>query len=157
MASFKFRFERLLQLKIRQEERRKEALATCLHAEEEARRAVQEARARLAAVEDGVRRMRSGPFSLAEMLVHTEYLHVLRRHVHHLEEALQNARAESDAARQALIDATIERRTYAKLKERAAKGFQAKEARVEQFVLDEIAQRARGVAQSFAPEHQGGR
>ena len=138
MRRFRFRFQRLLEIKERMEERRRAELG-------EAVAVLNQERDRLAELRRIQQFYRQGPKSLPDapldpflLALNASYDQRLRREAQEQLDRIRQIEEEVEKRRQKLVDATKERRVYEILKERAVEAYQHERRRQEQMVLDEI-------------------
>lgn len=137
--AFRFRFQRLLDVREAVERQRMQALSVELARKEEALAALHECRSRLDRSEDALRVLyQASP--LAAPTVQREHAHrkALQAWVIEAEERVKEAARRVEDARSALIEATRERRVMEKLRERHEAAYWAEQDRREQAELDEI-------------------
>lgn len=137
--AFRFRFQRILDLKVKQEERQQERVARCLaqlnEAEERVRacvKAVSEARNELR------RLQRQSPLPLGTIRDSQSLMRLLQFEWEQAVMERDAAAALMDEARKDLIAAVIERRQFEHLHERDAQEYEYLERRLEQGEMDEI-------------------
>lgn len=150
MRRFRFRFERILELKGSVEDSRRAALGEAVTAAEGVRRqleSLQQARRRVS------REAPIGPneyLDVEALLLTTHFGQRLEREVAIREEDLRQAEVVVGVRRGELIESTRERRVYEILKERAEEAHRKEQRRQERIWLDEVGQQLhlrRGIEQ----------
>lgn len=140
MASFRFRFERLLKVKSLTEEEWKQEFARANLALNEALERRELCRQRLETRKAELKAAREeGSLSLERMLLLTEFVNHLRAELQAREQEVEAAQARLDEVRSALVEATRERKKLEKLKERHRLAYLEEQNRLEQRELDEVA------------------
>ena len=136
MKRFNYRFQRLLELKERQEETRRVALG-------QATAVMQRERMRLQELEETRlehRRMASAA-GIAGLRMRADYDLRLRREIGEQTQRLAQAAAVAAEKQQHLVEATRQRRTYEVLRQRAAEEYRKEARRRERIEMDEISER----------------
>lgn len=134
---FRFRLERLRELREHDEERAREELAASLGAQLRGQ-AMLRAAAELVDQAHTSRR-ESATASAADLVAHQRWVERLQRQRADAELALDRASADVEARRAALVEASRRREALERLKERRRQEHRAKADRAEGAVLDEIA------------------
>ncbi len=138
MKRFRFRLQKLLEVKQLREDLRKQELAA-------AQRALERERAELARLEAAWARALAdlrdecrGTLDVETIRLRHRHLALLGRRMIEREAAVQRLAREEAARREALVEARRGRLTVERLKERAYARYRLEAARVEQAFLDEV-------------------
>jgi flagellar FliJ protein len=138
---FRFRLERVRELREHAEDRAREDLATSLGAQLRGEAMLRAAADRVdeaqAAKRDGA--LTGGPIASTDLHAHQLWAERLQRQRADAELALERAAAEVDARRGALIEASQRREALERLKERRREEHRVRSERIEGATLDEIA------------------
>ncbi len=138
MAVFRFRMQTALDLRVRQEDEAKAALAVAETARIEAERRRDEARAALDATLARSREAEGRAGDVTERLWYRNWIVAQRHEVERRQQALATREAVVREATAAAQAAHQKRRILERLKDRAAAAFGAEERRQEQKVFDEL-------------------
>ena len=138
MKRFRFRFQRLLEIKEKMEERRKAELGEAVAVLNQERDRLAELRRIQQFYRQGSRSLPGTPLDPSLLSLNSSYDQRLRREAQEQLDRIRQIEEEVEKRRQKLVDATKERRVYEILKERAVEAYQHERRRQEQMVLDEI-------------------
>src|SRR5690625_3219061 len=137
--AFHFRFERILDLKRRNEERCLETWARQDRLWKEAVRLKEQVAAEAAEAQERLRNLQlKNPLPLFEVRQAHAHAHDLRKQLDEAETKVRNAVLARKEARSAMRKATQERRTFEILRENQLALYQQEENRREQQLMDEI-------------------
>ena len=150
MAKFIFSMQNLLTMKEKLEEQEKnnysQANLRLMEAEEE----LQRLQDRLREAQDQLRAEMSSSLDVRMIRRRENAVEIIRRYVRQQELVVIRCQKELEIARQRLIEAMKERKTYEKLKEKAFEEFCLEENRKEQKEVDELVSYRFGVGASEA-------
>lgn len=137
---FKFKLENILKLKQKKEDEEKEKLAQLfrkLEEEEEKLRKLQKEKADAVAY---IKKKKSlGSLDIDELKMYQLHLEALEEKIENQKFYVEQAKKEVEKQRQVLIEATQERKTYDKLKEKQKTEFDKAAELEERKFIDEIA------------------
>lgn len=157
MARQPFRFGRILKHKRQQEEILEEALALDERTLHEARLVATRLQGHIDDLEQHVRTMNSGEICLDRLLQATRFLSHLREELTEQKCVIEQLTVKRDETRFRLNEATKERKLFEKLQDKAIRKMRLEERRIEQRVMDELAQRRRMTTVQSTYRHEGGR
>ncbi|HAV43547.1 TPA: flagellar export protein FliJ [bacterium] len=140
MPRFKFKLERVFEVRKHKEELLKNELAAVrrdyTHEESIFRELIMEHREHL----DQIRKRQTSPdISCEEMLWYYAYLKHLNNRIERQNVRLQELRRKIEEVKERLIKASQERRVLERLRERRLEEFKLEQEKIEQAFLDEIA------------------
>ena len=138
MRRFRFRFQRLLEIKERMEERRRAELGEAVAVLNQERDRLAELRRIQQFYRQGPKSLPDAPLDPSLLALNASYDQRLRRETQEQLDRIRQVEEAVEKRRQKLVDATKERRVYEILKERAVEAYQHERRRQEQMVLDEI-------------------
>lgn len=140
MKRFSFRFQRLLEIKLRVEEVRRGALGQAMAALQAEREALQALERRRVEYRQKEAADRAGmPVETLRQGVHYDLR--LRREIGELAQRMRQLEAVIEERRDQLVEATRQRRVYEILREQAAAEHNRRQKRQERIDLDEIGER----------------
>lgn len=144
MASFVFRFERVLKVKELKEEERQRELAQATRRAEATQLSLEAVDRRIQECQVDLRSRVQGGVDAWRLQLSADYMAYLRRERHETEAELTAALREVEARRVHLLEALKERKIFEALKEREYQSFRLAQARFEQRQTDEAAEIAVG-------------
>lgn len=141
MERFRFRFQRVLEVKERREELLRQQLAQRQRQLQAAETALAEAQAKLAAQREVLRSLCRGRVSVEQVSRHAAYIEQLRRQVAECRAELDKAQSAFEASRDRVLAAMTQRKGLQLIKEHDFEAFKRLTARRDQRSLDDIASR----------------
>ena len=139
MKKFKYRLETLLKVKSQIEKEKQRDHAEALRKELEQKERLNEIDRKRRANMGRQRKAQEGSISIVDMLFYTRYFLKLKKETVAGSELLRGLQRTSEEKRQALVEASKERKIYEKLKEKQQKKYDDKIEMAEKKELDEIA------------------
>ena len=136
---FRFRLERVREMRVRAEDEAKEELARAMALRARSEQLLVEAVERMQAARSGQLGAASGGVGIEQMLAHQAYIERAERGVQAAEIELSRQDAEVDARRRALQEAARERQVLDQLKEKQEAAHRREAERVESNQIDELA------------------
>ena len=138
-APFRFRLERVREMRERAEDEAKEALGAALRRQELLAARLADATAHLERARASKSGVSGAGFSVEQMLAHQAFVERTEREQQAAEIELSRQDAEVDARRSALQDAARERQVLDKLRDKQAEAHRREADRVEAQQIDELA------------------
>ena len=138
MKRFEFRFQRILEIKERIEETRKIALGEVVAVLNQEQDHLDRLRQTQTVYRQASQRLPTDRLDPSLLGVNESYLLRLRREIEQQAQRLAEAELKVEEQRAVLVEATVERRVYETLKERAVVSYQRESKRQERIELDEI-------------------
>lgn len=138
MKPFTYRFERKLSLSKQEEQAAVLVLQKAIADRDKILEDLEHLKNRIFVIQESIRKHTVNP-SVREVVLHQEYLPVLKERFVNLVEDLQRAETKVDQARKQLIAKNQETKTFEKLKDRDWQDYLYEMNREDQKVIDELA------------------
>jgi flagellar protein FliJ len=138
-APFKFRLERVREMRVRAEDEAKEELARSMALRARSEELLREAAARVQSARSGQLGAATGGVGIEQMLAHQAFIERAERELQAAEMELSRQDAEVDARRAALQEAARERQVLDQLKDKQQTAHRREAERVESNQIDELA------------------
>lgn len=137
MANFKFRYSKILEIKVQEEDDKKQLLATKISDMERIRGKLEEVKAQRLAYEERILSEMQGGVSAQKISSYNRFKKWYRDEIENFETRLDMAQRALSIAREELLTATQEVKKIEKLKEKAFNEYKFKEEKAMQEMIEE--------------------
>ncbi|MDO4772693.1 MAG: flagellar export protein FliJ [Bacillota bacterium] len=137
MANFKFRYSKILEIKVQEEDDKKQLLATKISDMERIRGKLEEVKAQRLAYEERILSEMRGGVSAQKISSYNRFKKWYRDEIENFETRLDMAQRALSIAREELLTATQEVKKIEKLKEKAFNEYKFKEEKAMQEMIEE--------------------